>query len=61
VGKYVVYPKLEKFIRTDKYEHKTEEFDIIPDVEDNDFTPLINYIIINMSWPNGQGIGLAIV
>jgi hypothetical protein len=42
VGKHVLYPKMEKFIRTDKYEHKTEEFDIIPDVEDIDFTPLIN-------------------
>jgi ABC-type uncharacterized transport system fused permease/ATPase subunit len=49
VGKHVLYPKMEKFIRTDKYEHKTEEFDIIPDVEDNDFTPLINYIIYSES------------
>jgi GTPase SAR1 family protein len=49
VGKHVLYPKMEKYIRTDKYEHKTEEFDIIPDVEDNDFTPLINYIIYSES------------
>ncbi len=36
---------MEKFIGADKYEYKTEEFNIIPDAEDNDFTPLINYII----------------
>jgi hypothetical protein len=42
VGKQVLYPNMEKIIRTDKYEHKTEVFDIIPGVEDNDFTPL-NY------------------
>ena len=35
--------------RTDKYEYKSEEFNIIPDVEDNDFTPLINYIIYSES------------
>ena len=45
VGKHVLYPKMEKHIRTDKYEHKTTEFNVTPDVEGNDFTPLINKII----------------
>jgi hypothetical protein len=49
MGKHVLYPKMEKFIRADKYEYKTEEFNIIPDVEDNDFTPLINYSIYSES------------
>ncbi len=38
-------------IRTDKYEHKTEEFNITQDVEKNDFEPLINIINdSNSSW-----------
>ncbi len=40
---------MENYTRTDKYEYKTGEFNITPDVEDNDFTPLINYIIYSES------------
>ncbi len=51
VGIYVVYPKMEKYIRTDKHEHKTEEFNITQDVDDNDFTPLMNkFDDSNSSW-----------
>jgi hypothetical protein len=49
VGKHVLYPKMEFCFRTDKYEYKSEEFNFIPDVEDNDFTPLINHIIYSES------------
>ncbi len=60
MGKHVIYPKMEKIIRTDKYEHKTEEFNITQDVGNNDFTPLINKIVdSNSSWlitgPPGAG------
>ncbi len=61
MGKHVVYQKkMEKFIRTDKYEYKTGEFNITQDVENNDFMPLINKIIdSNVSWlitgPPGAG------
>ena len=49
--KHVVYPKMEKYIRTDKYEYKTGLFNITQDVENNDFEPLINKIIdLNSSW-----------
>ncbi len=26
-GKHILYPKMEKYIRIEKYEHKTKEFD----------------------------------
>ncbi len=58
--KHVVYPKMEKYIRTDKYEHKIQEFNITQDVENNDFVQLIDKIDdLNSSWlitgPPGAG------
>jgi hypothetical protein len=41
VGKHVLYPKMETFIRTDKYEHKIQEFNITQDVEGNYFTLML--------------------
>jgi len=60
VGKHVIYPKMEKYIRTDKYEHKIQEWNITPDVEDNEFKPLVDKIISSdESWlingPPGAG------
>ncbi len=45
MGKHVLCPKMEKYIRTDKYEHKIQEWNITPDVEDNEFKPLVDKII----------------
>ncbi len=51
---------MEKCIRTDKYEHETEELNITQNVENNDFAPLIHKIDdSNTSWfitgPPGAG------
>ncbi len=58
--KHVIHPKVEKYIRTDKYEHKTEKLNVTQEVENNDFEPLINIIVdSNSSWlitvPPGAG------
>ena len=60
MGKHVLCPKMEKYIRTDKYEHKIQEWNITPDVEDNEFKPLVDKIISSdESWlingPPGAG------
>jgi hypothetical protein len=36
---------MEKNIRTEKYEYKTGEYNFTQDIENNDFTPLINKIV----------------
>jgi hypothetical protein len=61
VDKHAVYPKMEKYIRTDKYEHKIQSWNITPDVEENEFKPLVDKIISSdQSWyingPPGAGI-----
>ena len=38
-------PKLANYKRNDKYDHKAQPWNIINDVENNDFTPLINQIL----------------
>jgi 5-methylcytosine-specific restriction endonuclease McrA len=60
VGKHVKYPKMEKYMRKEKYVLESQEWNITPDVEDNEFKPLINKIIdSNQSWlingPPGAG------
>ncbi len=39
---------MEKIIRTDKYEHKTGEFNITQVVENNDVEPLMNKLLIQI-------------
>ena len=51
VGKHVKYPKLVRYMRDDTYTLEEKEWNITPDVEDNDFDPLINKILdTNGSW-----------
>jgi len=38
------HPKLAKYKRSDKYDYVEQKWNIIDDVADNDFTPLINHI-----------------
>jgi ABC-type molybdenum transport system ATPase subunit/photorepair protein PhrA len=56
VGKHVKYPKMEKYMRKEKYVLES----LTPDVEDNEFKPLIDKILdSNQSWlingPPGAG------
>ena len=37
--------RLSKYIRTEVYEHKPKQMTIFPDVQDNDFKPLVNLIL----------------
>ena len=60
VGKRVKYQKLAKYIRTDQYTLNTKDWNTTPDVEGNDFEPLVNKILdSNESWlvtgPPGAG------
>jgi 5-methylcytosine-specific restriction enzyme A len=59
-AKRVKYPKLVHYMRFDNYTLHTEPWEIIPDVPDNNFEPLINKILdSNASWlingPPGAG------
>jgi len=59
-AKHVLYPKMEKYIRTDKYVLETENWNIVSDVENNDFEPLINKVIesqqsFSINGPPGAG------
>jgi DNA replication protein DnaC len=59
-GKRVKYEKLAKYIRTDEYTLDEKKWNTTPDVEGNDFEPLVNKIIdSNQSWlitgPPGAG------
>ena len=60
VGKHVKYPKMEKYTRKEKYILESQDWNITPDVEDNEFKPLVDKIIdSNQSWlingPPGAG------
>ena len=60
VGKRVKYQKLAKFNRFDEYTLEEKEWNTTPDVEGNDFEPLVNKILdSNESWlitgPPGAG------
>ena len=46
VGKHVKYPKMEKYMRKEKYVLETQDWNITPDVEDNEFKPLVNKSLI---------------
>jgi ATP-dependent exoDNAse (exonuclease V) alpha subunit len=60
VGKHVKYPKLVKYMRYEEYVVEKKEWNTTPDVEGNDFEPLVNKIIDSKeSWlitgPPGAG------
>jgi energy-coupling factor transporter ATP-binding protein EcfA2 len=60
VGKHVKYPKLVKYMRFEEYIIEKKEWNTTPDVEGNDFEPLVNKIIDSkQSWlitgPPGAG------
>ena len=60
VGKHVKYPKLVKYMRVEEYTMTEKEWNTTPDVEGNDFDPLVNKIIDSaQSWlitgPPGAG------
>ena len=60
VGKHVKYPKLVKYMRHEEYIVEKKEWNTTPDVEGNDFEPLVNKIIDSkQSWlitgPPGAG------
>jgi len=60
VGKHVKYPKLVKYMRSEEYSMDEKEWNTTPDVEGNDFEPLVNKIIDSaQSWlitgPPGAG------
>ena len=46
IGKHVKYPKMEKYMRKDKYVLENSDWNITPDVEDYEFKPLINKLLV---------------
>ena len=45
IGKRIRYPKLARSLRTDTFIYNKQEWNIINDVEDNDFSPIVDKII----------------